>query len=75
MHGHGGTGTSVLPRPFTVTVKYRPVRGLAASWSGELFVASCGAIKDPSADNRLCLKGTHRLVPVLPHYVCVWMRI
>lgn len=63
------------PQPFTVTVKYRPVRGLAESTSGKLFVASCGAIKGPSADNRLCLKGTHSLVPVLPHCVCVWMRI
>lgn len=63
-----------LPPLFRVT-EYRTVRGIAASWSGMLFVASCGAIKGPSADNRLCLKGTHSLVPVLPHCVCVWMRI
>ncbi|CAG10437.1 unnamed protein product [Tetraodon nigroviridis] len=28
-----------------------------------LFVASCGAIRGPSAHNRLCLKGVHSLAP------------
>lgn len=60
MHVHSGVG---VPEPPPL---FRPVRGIAASWSGMLFVASCGAIKGPSADNRLCLKGTHSLVPVLP---------
>lgn len=64
MHVHSGVACE-LPPLFRVT-EYRPVRGIAASWSGMLFVASCGAIKGPSADNRLCLKGTQSLVPVLP---------
>lgn len=31
--------------------------------SAALFVASCGAIRGPSAHNRLCLKGIHSLAP------------
>lgn len=31
--------------------------------SAALFVSSCGAIRGPSAHNRLCLKGTHSRAP------------